>query len=106
MPDYLFDIADKIAIADYKSVGLMSRYVLKYFDDMAMHMQSVFETIKEGGSVHYIVGNSNFYGNVLPSDELYKSILARVGFKDEGSIIVRKRNCNKSLYEYWISARK
>ena len=106
LPDYLFAITDKIAAADNKSAGLMANYVLKYFDDIAAHMQSAFETIEEGGTVHYIVGNSNFYENVVPSDELYKSLLAKVGFKDEKSVIVRKRNCNKALYEYWISARK
>lgn len=106
LPDYLFDIANKIASADNKSAGLMANYVLKYFDDIAAHMQSAHETIKEGGTVHYIVGNSNFYENVVPSDELYKYLLAKVGFKDETSVIVRKRNCNKALYEYWISARK
>ena len=106
LPDYLFDIVGHIASADNKSAGLMANYVLKYFDDIAMHMKSAYETIKEGGTVHYIVGNSSFYGNTVPSDDIYKSILSAVGFKDEKAVIVRKRNCNKALYEYWISAKK
>ena len=106
LPDYLFDIAEHIASAENKSAGLMANYVLKYFDDIAMHIKSSFETIKDGGTVHYIVGNSSFYGNTVPSDEIYKSILSTVGFSDEKSVIVRKRNCNKALYEYWISAKK
>ena len=69
-------------------------------------MRSVYDTIKDGGTVHYIVGNSSFYGNTVPSDEIYKSILSAVGFKGEKAAIVRKRNCNKALYEYWISAKK
>ena len=106
LPGYLFDVAERIASADNKSAGLMANYVLKYFDDIAMHMKSVYETIKDGGTVHYIVGNSSFYGNAVPSDEIYQSILSTVGFKDEKAVIVRKRNCNKALYEYWISAKK
>lgn len=106
LPDYLFEIAGHIAAADNKSAGLMANYVLKYFDDIAMHMRSVYDTIKDGGTVHYIVGNSSFYGNTVPSDDIYKSILSTVGFKDEKAVIVRKRNCNKALYEYWISAKK
>ena len=106
LPDYLFEIAEHIASADNKSAGLMANYVLKYFDDIAIHMESAYETIKNGGTVHYIVGNSSFYGNTVPSDDIYKSILSRVGFKNEKAVIVRKRNCNKALYEYWISAKK
>lgn len=106
LPDYLFDIANKIAAVDNKSAGLMANYVLKYFDDIAIHMQSAYNTIKDGGTVHYIVGNSTFYNNTVPSDEIYKNILSKIGFKEEKAIIVRKRNCNKSLYEYWISAKK
>ncbi len=106
LPDYLFEIANNIASADNKSAGLMSNYVLKYFDDIAIHMQSVYNTIMDGGTVHYIVGNSNFYGNVVPSDDIYKDILIKIGFKNTNSVIVRKRNCNKALYEYWISAKK
>lgn len=106
LPDYLFDIASHISSADNKSANLMANYVLKYFDDIAVHIKSAYNTIKTGGTVHYIVGNSSFYGNEVPSDKIYKSILSAVGFRDEKSVIVRKRNCNKSLFEYWISAKK
>ncbi len=106
LPGYLFDIAERISSADNKSAGLMANYVLKYFDDIALHMKSAFDTIKEGGTVHYIAGNSTFYGNAVPSDEIYKSILSTVGFRNEKAVVVRKRNCNKALYEYWISAKK
>ena len=106
LPDYLFEIAERISSADNKSAGLMANYVLKYFDDIAVHIKSAYATIKTGGTVHYVVGNSNFYGTTVPSDEIYKSILSSVGFQEEKSVIVRKRNCNKALYEYWISARK
>ena len=106
LPCYLFDIAERIASVDNKSSALMANYVLKYFDDIAIHMKSAYATIKNGGTVHYIVGNSIFYGNNVPSDKIYKSILSNVGFRDEKAVVVRKRNCNKALYEYWISARK
>ena len=106
LPNYLFDIAENISSADNKSAGLMANYVLKYFDDIALHIKSAYETIRQGGTVHYIVGNSSFYGNAVPSDEIYKSILSAAGFRDEKAVIVRKRNCNKALFEYWISAKK
>ena len=106
LPEYLFDIAERISSTNNKSSNLMANYVLKYFDDIAMHMKSAYATIKDGGTVHYIVGNSSFYGNAIPSDDIYKSILSKVGFRGEKALIIRKRNCNKALYEYWISAKK
>ncbi len=87
----------------YKWLGLD---VLKYFDDMAIHIQSVYNAIQPGGTVHYIVGNSNFYGNSVPSEKLYTDILSSVGFSNAKYTVVRKRNCNKALFEYWISAKK
>ena len=106
LPEFLFETADRISRADHKSAGLMANYVLKYFDDMALHMRSAYHTIKEGGTVHYIAGNSSFYGNIVATDDIYQYILNKIGFRHEKSVIVRKRNCNKALYEYWISAQK
>lgn len=106
LPDYLFSIAENISKADNKSADLMATYVLKYFDDIAMHIQSVYNSICSGGTVHYIVGNSSFYGNTVPSEKLYADILTFVGFSNVKYEIVRKRNCNKALYEFWISAKK
>ena len=106
IPSYLEDIAKGIAKADNKSAGLMANYVLKYFDDMALHFQSVFQRMASGGTVHYIVGNSNFYGNTVPSEQIYVDLLHRIGFVNAQYKVVRKRNCNKALYEYLISAQK
>ena len=106
LPNYLFEIADGISKAENKSAGLMANYVLKYFDDMAIHFKAIYDGILPNGTVHYIVGNSNFYGYSVPSDQLYIDLLSRVGFKNAKANIVRKRNCNKALFEYWISASK
>lgn len=106
VPSYIHEIAERIALADNKSSELMANYVLKYFDDMAMHFQSVYNHITSGGTVHYIVGNSNFYGNTVPSERAYVDLLHRVGFVNARHRVVRKRNCNKALYEYLISAEK
>lgn len=106
IPKSLIDPARKIAAAANKTAHLLCNYVLKYFEDIANHLQSVFSNIRHGGSVHYIVGNSCFFGNMVPSDEIYMELLWSVGFVNVKSRIIRKRNCNKSLYEYEISAMK
>ena len=106
LPCFLLEIAEKINKVSNKSAQLMANYVLKYFDDMALHFQSIFQTIKSGGSIHYIVGNSSFYGYLIPSERIYQAILSQIGFQNITIVIVRKRNCNKNLYEYCISAIK
>lgn len=106
IPPYLTEIANKIAAAENKSAKLMANYVLKYFSDIALHMQSSYRAIRPGGSVNYIVGNSSFYNILVPSEKLYADILSTIGFSNVRCEMIRKRNCNKALYEYWISARK
>lgn len=106
LPQKLLFLADKISSAANKSAPLMASYVLKYFQDIGTHMQSIYENMQEGGTVHYIVGNSCFYGNLVPSDGFYIELLSLMGFTNATSQIIRKRNCNKSLYEYKISAVK
>ena len=106
LPHFLIEIAQNISMVENKSSKLMANYVLKYFEDMTTHFQAVFETIKSGGNIYYIVGNSSFYGYVVPSELIYKEILTKIGFRDVKSTVIRKRNCNKNLYEYCISAIK
>ena len=106
LPDYLYEKARKIACAENKSAQLMANYVLKYFDDMNLHFKSIYKGIKTGGYVYYIVGNSNFYGNTVPSEKLYIDMLTQAGFVGAKAEIIRKRNCNKELFEFLVCAKK
>jgi hypothetical protein len=62
--------------------------------------------VKPGGSVHYIVGNSTFYGVLLPVERIYAELFAAAGFGDVDVRVIRKRTSKKELYEYLVSARK
>ncbi|MBO8415201.1 MAG: hypothetical protein IAB19_02335 [Proteobacteria bacterium] len=106
LPQYICALADKIAKADHKSARLMANYVLKYFEDMREHLHSAFAGLCRGGRVFYIVGNSSFYGVLVPTDQIYADLLQDAGFVDVDCTVVRKRNCNKKLFEYAVSARK
>ena len=106
LPNSLITLAGNIAQADNKSAKLMCNYVLKYFEDMALHLQSIYQSIEDNGTIHYIVGNSNFYDNIVPTETILMEIMTKIGFIDVKSRIIRKRNCNKSLYEYVVSAKK
>lgn len=106
LPRYVYDIAGRISRADNKSAGLMANYVLKYFEDMRTHLTAVYSGLMPKGRVFYIIGNSTFYGVTVPSERIYVDMMREIGFVDAGCGIVRKRNCNKRLYEFIVSAQK
>ncbi len=106
LPQYVYDIAEKISDADNRSAGLMANYVSKYFEDMRKHLSSVYAGLASGGKVFYIIGNSNFYGVTVPAEKIYVDMMTAIGFVNVAYRIVRKRNCNKQLYEFVVSGQK
>lgn len=106
LPQYVYDIAEKISNADNKSARLMANYVLKYFEDMQKHLSSVYAGLAAKGRVFYIIGNSNFYNITVPAEKIYVDMMTTIGFVDVEYHIVRKRNCNKQLYEFVVSGQK
>lgn len=106
LPPYVYDIAKQIAAADNKSAGLMANYVLKYFEDMRLHLSAVYDGLKSKRKVFYIIGNSNFYGVTVPAERIYIDLMKNVGFTNVEYSIVRRRNCNKQLYEFVVTAKK
>ena len=55
--------------------------------------------------VHYIVGNSTFYGVLLPVERIYAAMFEQLGFEDIRCRAIRKRNSKKELFEFDVSAR-
>ena len=106
LPQYVYGIADDIARAQNKSAVLMANYVLKYFEDILEHLSSIYSALLPGGRAFYIIGNSSFYGITVPAERIYADILAMAGFCGIECRTVRKRNCNKMLYEFVVSGRK
>jgi hypothetical protein len=84
---------------------LLSRYVEKYFHDMAQHCRSLRSVVRSGGSVHYIVGNSKFYDVLLPVEQIFAALLQAAGFERPTIETVRKRTSKKELFEFLVSAR-
>lgn len=104
LPQSIFDTSNRIIRSDGKNGKLMGIYVLKYFHDMHMHLRSVRGILNEGATLNYIVGNSTFFGNMVDTASLLEDSLRVLGYSNIRSEIIRKRNCNKSLYEYNVSA--
>ena len=98
----LAPIVEEIA----RSSDILSKYVYKYFTDMSLHFESVYDALVPGGHVFYVVGNSKFYDTLVPAERLYTDLMKRSGFEDTKVDVIRKRNSKKELFEYLVSARK
>lgn len=102
----LLEVAlDKMAHHANKNGKIMANYVAKYFEDLWEHFNSLIPLLGDGSELHYIVGNSTFYGVLLPVEQIYVAMLDSLGFEDVGCQVVRKRNSKKELFEFDVSAR-
>jgi hypothetical protein len=84
---------------------LMANYVVKYFEDMRLHIQQLTTLLTPGATVHYIVGNSSFYGVLVPVEQILAELLAAHGFSEVKVTPIRKRNCKKELCEFEVWGR-
>ena len=103
-PESIGEILAQIRAKGEKSGHLLSNYVGKYFEDMSAHIQSVGAVLKAGARVHYIVGNSSFYGVLVPTERLYADLMEKAGFRQITIDVIRKRNSKTALLEFDVSA--
>lgn len=96
-------IADGIRTAHLENGALMANYVLKYFEDMRQHISSLTGVLRQGARIHYIVGNSSFYGILVPAERVLARFFREQGFEQVNTLPIRKRNCKRELYEYEIT---
>ena len=97
-------LLSRIASVEAPNAQLLSQYVRKYIHDMWKHFRSAFDVMAPHSSLFYIVGNSMFYGHLTPTQEWYAKLLRAAGFADVRIEVIRKRNSNKALFEYVVSA--
>ena len=104
LPERLAPILSKIASGDEVNGMLLANYVAKYCEDMSTHFDSLRKFLRAGARIHYIVGNSTFYGVLVPTEQLYADMLRKYGFEDIRARAIRKRNSKKELVEFDVSA--
>lgn len=104
LPSWLPATLDAIAHADNANGQLMANYVAKYAEDMWHHFDGLATILNRGARLHYIVGNSTFYGTMMPTEQLYADQLAQLGFEQIEAKPIRKRNSKKELIEFDVSA--
>ena len=106
VPAGLQDTLKKIRAAHAKNGILLANYIQRYFEDMLSHFSAMLPLLKSGATVHYIVGNSIFYGHMVPAEDYLAQQMAAVGLCDIQCEPIRKRNSKKGLVEFHISARR
>lgn len=99
------DILARIAGPDNANGELLATYVRKYCTDMRQHFSELSTVVSPGAEVHYIVGNSMFYGVLVSVEQVYARFLGEMGFSDIKVRPIRKRNSKKALIEFDVSAR-
>jgi hypothetical protein len=102
---HLERVLELIAHDNNKSGRVLANYVAKYFDDMWAHFKGLTAILAPGAEVHYVVGNSTFYGVLLSVEEIYAAMLKSLGFEGVSCCPIRKRNSKKELIEFYVTAR-
>ena len=104
LPEELTDTVNNIASADANNAKLLATYVHKYFYDMHLHFETLPNVLQKGARLHYIVGNSTFFGNHVDTPSILMASMNMLGYTDMSATVIRKRNSNKALFEYDVSA--
>lgn len=78
---------------------LMQNYVIKYFNDVEEHIESLDQFLRRGARLAYVIGNSKFYGIILPSDEILANLFEACEFRIVSIERMRRRNSKSGLYE-------
>ncbi|MDE0612365.1 MAG: DNA methyltransferase [Gammaproteobacteria bacterium] len=102
--DHLSSVVAAISGSHNRHAETLSRYVRKYCEDMFAHLSSLARVLRREARIHYIVGNSTFYGTLVSVERLYADMMEKVGFSNIDIRAIRKRNSKKELVEFVVSA--
>jgi tRNA G10 N-methylase Trm11 len=79
--------------------SLMASYIVKYFNDLYCHAGEIAKVCQKRARLAYVIGNSKFYDNPVPSDEILANIFKHFGFGLDRIERMRKRQSKSGLYE-------
>jgi len=78
---------------------LMRNYIIKFFNDMEQHIESLRPFLRPRARLAYVIGNSQFYNIPLPSDEILADLFEANGIQTVSIERMRRRNSKSGLYE-------
>jgi DNA modification methylase len=65
--------------------------VIKYFNDMYVHLREMYRVLKKGKPYILTLGDSALYGVYIPTDEMLMKIAFRIGFQNAQIEVIRRR---------------
>lgn len=104
LPDLLYDTCGQIVSPENPNGELMANYVHKFFNDLSEHLINIQSILRPGAKLHYIIGNSSFYGIFVHTEQIMTEILKKAGYSHISATAIRKRNSKKGLIEFCVSA--
>ena len=103
-PRGLASLMKRVRNANPKNGPVLASYLDRYFEDIELHLKALHRHVRPHGSVHYVIGNASFYGELVPAEDYFSELMTRAGFRNPQVQILRKRNSNKKLFEFVVSA--
>ena len=103
--EQLETVLGRIAQPGNSNGALLAAYIRKYCADMAEHFSGLRTVLAPNARLHYIVGNSFFYGELVSAEQLYAHMLEELGYENISIHPIRKRNSKKGLVEFNVSAK-
>ncbi|WP_168581675.1 site-specific DNA-methyltransferase [Gephyromycinifex aptenodytis] len=100
----LDQVCARIAADGGRSGPVLATYVRKYHHDMWAHFTGLERVLRPQGRVCYIIGNSTFYDHEVPAQRWFAAMLQALDYQDVQCCVIRKRNSNKALFEYAVTA--
>jgi hypothetical protein len=80
--------------------NLMANYVVKYFNTMSEHFDSLGRVLRPGSRLAYVVGNSRLKGMDVPTESILVQMLqASHWCRVDSVLLFRRRIGKRSLYE-------
>jgi len=90
LPEELGEILNHLTRASLPNL-LVIPMIKGYFEDIYLTFKELYEVVKTGGKVSFVVGNVRYSGTTIPVDTLLAEIAADVGFTLEKIIVARYR---------------
>ncbi|TAE26008.1 MAG: hypothetical protein EAZ91_18355 [Cytophagales bacterium] len=114
--DALLDLINEYVTQIGETDPRRASITIQYFDDMRRNLSCVYNTLRNGGEYHLIVGNSVIRGIDVPTHEILAKIGEQLGFswsayfnyriKDHRLSIPRNTNGGKIDIEHVITLKK
>jgi hypothetical protein len=102
--DTLSDVCAEILRREGASSRILSNYVMKYFDMMARHFESLKTVLDAHAKLAYVVGDSKINGVSVQTETLVARILEGLGYEASSIVRFRRRIGRRDIFESVVTS--